>query len=249
MSGCELVSTNINLLFQIDPTAPDPGLPTVVPIYFSNIRAQDSSVTVRLVPVPPSNQTQAPAAIKNRTSVEVVVENCTLTGSVDAFVVDVHNATSLNEVNLTLRDSTILNASRGAASVYRSALAVGAVGAAAPMSVWISVERSTIEVIGTPLGIRCGNDTVPGDYRNSGSATVPVLCPLFAASVLLSAPDTPTNVSAASIAPLNVTYVEIATKASNITVNSSSGSDSYATSVVRTGPRRSSVALKRTISM
>jgi hypothetical protein len=242
VSGCEIFSTNLVLLVLVDTSsAPGPGNVTAVPVHLRNIRGQLSSVTVRLASGASSN----PSATKNPTSIEVVVENCTLTGAVDAFVVDTHNATGLSEVNLTVRDSTILRATRGAVSVYRSALALNVAGPAesASMSVRISVERSTIEVVGPSVATRCGNDTVPEDYRNVPSKSVPVLCPVFAASVLLAPPDTPTTVSAASIYVLNATKVGIVSRDSNVTVNSSSGSDTYAASVVRTALVGPSLAL------
>jgi hypothetical protein len=121
MSGCELVNISLIVLVLVDPTAAGGA---AVPIRFRNVRGQTSNVTVRLVSAQSATLTQAPAAGASRTSVGVIVENCTLMGATDAFVVDVHNATALGDVNLTLRDSILLGVTRGAVSVYRSALAV-----------------------------------------------------------------------------------------------------------------------------
>lgn len=238
LSGCELRNTNLILLVVVAPRSNLSGNLTI-PVAFKNILGVGSSVTVRLLTSGSQlSPTPAPVSLAGRghVGVSITAENCTLSNAVDAFVVDVNNATDLSDVNLTLRDTTITAATRGAASVYRSASATGITGTTrtASIAVWISLEKSTVEVVGTPTSVRCGSDTVPQGYKDATGSLVPVLCPVYAGSVLLTPPDIPPSISANSYPLLNVSTITITSQDTNVTARTTSGANAYALSAAWT---------------
>jgi hypothetical protein len=226
MTGCQLVNTSVTFLLPLG-LGPTSG---PIPLQSSSIRGTQSSMVVRLVSTLPLDPSPYQA------SVVVIVENCTLTDATNAFVVDVHNASSLASVNLTVRDTIIRGASRGAVSIYRGALqATSLAGKSVPaMSVSITLQRSIIEIVGSAAGTPCSGSTVPISYSNLYSQRLPVLCPIFAGSVILTSPDVGTGVDISSVPTLNVSSAVLTAVDSNLIVGSMGRPDAYALSLVKT---------------
>ncbi len=100
MEGCKLTDTNLTLIVM------DPG-PSALPpfttmIRLGNISALRSSVVVQTRSSANSSDVFPLVGIGGDLSVEV--SNCTLVDGVDAFVVDVHNATMWAVINISVQD-------------------------------------------------------------------------------------------------------------------------------------------------
>jgi hypothetical protein len=174
MEGCKFTDTNLTLIVMDSNSSALPPFTTMIRL--RNISALRSSVVVQTWSSANSSDVSPFVGIGGDLRVEV--SNCTLVDGVDAFVVDVHNATMWTVINISVHDTVIRRARRSAVSVYRSANAVLPQGSvpATISTVEVRIVRSIVEVTGSTSGIdACGNDTMLQDFISGAAVPIHVL--------------------------------------------------------------------------